>query len=121
MARDLQSRLNAAAAALGPDKPPAKAPGGGTSYSQIPGVPNSKPYGDRPSQAVAGLDYDYKSKDLYVTYTTGSKYRYSSVPQDVYMGFATASSKGYFVNNVIKPGYSCKFISGNRKRAVSCP
>ncbi len=121
MARDLQSRLNAAVEALGPSGPRQGAAGGGTSYSQIPGVSGSKPYGERPSQAVADLDYDYKGGSLYVTYTNGYKYRYSGVPQQTYMEFATASSKGAYVNNVIKPGYSCKYISGNRKRAVSCP
>ncbi len=105
MAKDLQSRLNAAAEALGPEKPPAKAPGGGTSYSAIPGVEGSRPYAERASQAVADLGYDYKGGNLCVTFTSGGRYMYMGVPQSVYMAFATASSKGAFVNKVIKSTY----------------
>ncbi len=118
MAKNLQSRLNAAAEALGPSKMEA----GGTSLSHIPGKPYTRPYAPRASQAVADLSYDSKSQNLFVTYTNGYKYRYSGVSSDTYYDFATTTSKGHFVNETIKKGgYQCQYISGNRKRAVSCP
>ncbi len=118
MAKDLQSRLNAAAEALGPSKMEA----GGTSLSHIPGKPFTRPYAPRASQAVAALDYDSKTQDLFVTYTSGGKYRYSGVSSDTYYDFATTTSKGHFVNETIKKGgYQCQYIGGGkRKRAVSC-
>jgi hypothetical protein len=134
--RDIAADLSRAAAALGPQSRagrlreaaralgPAQRPGPNEqptiSWSRVPGQPGTKPYGiaepdvkmpgGRLSQAVASLGYDYKTKELYVTYQgkegkKGGSYIYHNVPNKVYVEFATASSKGWFVNRRIKGTY----------------
>jgi len=98
-------QLQQAARGLGPEQVVSEGPEGGTSWSRVPGQPGSTPYFDRPSQAVAELGYDYNNKDLTVTYTSGGRYVYHGVSMPDYTGFETASSKGFYVNKVIKPKY----------------
>ena len=95
--------MRQAARGLGPEQVVSEKPG--ISWSRVPGQPSTGPYQDRPSQAVAEMGYDYNRKDLTVTYTSGGRYVYHGVSMADYTGFQTASSKGFFVNKVIKPKY----------------
>ena len=47
------------------------------------------------------------SRVLEVEYVAGATYQYLDVPQDIYLAFLRAESKGRFLNAVIKPNYEC--------------
>ena len=98
-------QLRQAARGLGPEQVVSEAEGGGTSWSRVPGEPSTTHYLYRPSRAVSNLGYYYNNKDLTVTYTSGGRYVYHGVSQTDYTAFQTSSSKGFFVNKVIKPKY----------------
>ena len=52
------------------------------------------------SSNIKSIDYD--GTDLIVEYKSGSKYKYSNVPNDLFESFKTAESKGRFMNSEIK-------------------
>ena len=47
----------------------------------------------------------YNEGNLYVKFHSGSTYQYSNVPEDVYVQFCNAESKGKFLNANIKEIY----------------
>jgi len=57
------------------------------------------------SSNVSSVGYDPGSKTLEVEYNNGEVYQYDGVPQDRYEELMAATSKGRFLNAVIKPYY----------------
>ncbi len=59
------------------------------------------------SSAIASIGYEESSGTLEIEFRTGTVYRYENVPENVYQGLVTASSKGlYFDQHVRDAGYS---------------
>ena len=55
------------------------------------------------STAVKGFTWNPRTKSLFLIFTSGNKeYEYPNVPEDVVEDFENASSKGRFVNRVLK-------------------
>lgn len=60
------------------------------------------------STAVKGFTWNPKTHSLFLTFTKGKKeYEYPDVPESIVEDFENASSKGRFVNRVLKE-YSAK-------------
>jgi hypothetical protein len=57
------------------------------------------------SSNVAAIGYDEIAEDIYVEFMESGMYVYERVPLPVWQDFEVASSKGGFVNNVLKRGY----------------
>jgi hypothetical protein len=59
------------------------------------------------SSAIASIGYEKSSSTLEIEFITGTVYQYENVPENVYQGLITASSKGlYFDQHVRDAGYS---------------
>ena len=56
------------------------------------------------SSNVAAIGY--LRPDLYVRFHGGGEYRYSNVPEAVYLDFMAADSKGHFLSERIKGKYA---------------
>lgn len=54
------------------------------------------------SRAIEAAEYDVNGKRLTVFFKNGSIYNYSDVPLRVYKDFRSSTSKGGFLNNVLK-------------------
>lgn len=61
------------------------------------------------SSNIADVAHD--GENLEVTFRNGSRYRYSGVSAEVFDEFLGSESKGRFLNQVIKGGYSGKRIT----------
>ena len=57
------------------------------------------------SSNIASMGYDPTTQTLEVEFHNGNIYQYFDVPQHVYDGLLTASSKGQYLNQNIKLGY----------------
>ena len=57
------------------------------------------------STSVVAVGYDEQDHALYVEFVDGDTYVYSLVPRSTFEGLMKASSKGTFVNQVVKPRY----------------
>jgi hypothetical protein len=55
------------------------------------------------SSAVAAIGYDEQAQEAYVRFVGGATYAYSRVSPTLWEFFRTASSKGRFVNLILKP------------------
>lgn len=68
------------------------------------------------SSNVNSIGYDKDSSTLDVEFKGGAVYRYSGVPEDVYIGLRNAPSKGSYLAKYIKSGgYPYEMISKPRK------
>jgi hypothetical protein len=54
------------------------------------------------STCITFVDYDFDRQTLRLQYSTGAWYSYRGVPPYVYVGLMQASSKGRYVNSVVK-------------------
>lgn len=63
-----------------------------------------------PSSVVAAFKYNPAHHILRITYVSGKVYDYKNVPETVYNEMKEASSKGTFLNNVIKRNYAFKKV-----------
>ena len=59
------------------------------------------------SSSVASLGYDAAARTFEVEFTNGAVSQYFDVPLAVYDAFATAESKGRFLNDAIRDSYTC--------------
>ena len=59
------------------------------------------------SSSVAAVGYSVQAHKLVIHYVRGGRYRYVDVPPEVHRLLMEATSKGRFVNRVIKPAYMC--------------
>lgn len=57
------------------------------------------------SSNIRSVGYDQQSAVLEVEFTSGDVYQYFNVPEHLYRGLMSASSKGQFLNDNIKYGY----------------
>jgi hypothetical protein len=58
------------------------------------------------SSNVEEIGYDADAEEVWVRFRNGGRlYKYSNVPPVVWDEFRVASSKGTFVNRVLKPSY----------------
>jgi len=64
------------------------------------------------SSNLSSVGYDTKSRTLEVEFLNGSVYQYSNVPNVLYNGLISASSKGQYFDRMIKKGgYICRRIA----------
>jgi hypothetical protein len=62
------------------------------------------------SAGVVAVGYDDQASSLYVEFVGGDTYVYSLVPRSTFERLMAASSKGTFVNKVVKPRYPCRRV-----------
>ncbi len=60
------------------------------------------------SSAVAAIGYDAVAQEAHVEFIESGVYVYERVPPPVWRAFQAADSKGGFVNEVLKPYFSCR-------------
>ena len=58
------------------------------------------------SSNIAAIGYSAVCRVLQVDFLTGRRYRYNNVPSQVFDGFLAASSKGRFLNSIIKSEFA---------------
>jgi hypothetical protein len=68
------------------------------------------------SSMISAVGYDEAGEILEVVFNSGSIYRYSGVPKDVYEGLLAADSKGSFMHNNILDVYPYTRPSSRRRR-----
>lgn len=61
------------------------------------------------SSNIAAIGYNSVCRVLQVDFLTGKRYRYQDVPTQVFDGFLAASSKGRYLNSVIKSEFAFDF------------
>lgn len=57
------------------------------------------------STHIAQVTYDSDTRDMNITFSDGSEYRYMSVPVGVFQGIQNAPSAGSYFHRVIKDRY----------------
>jgi len=62
------------------------------------------------SSALSNVGYDIPSKTLYVEFTSGSIYRYASVPAKVILAMLLSSSVGKYFSSYIRTVYEFKEV-----------
>jgi KTSC domain len=60
------------------------------------------------SRAVTAIGYDRQAEEAYVRFVGGGTYAYGRVSPTLWEYFRTATSKGRFVNLVLKPRHPCR-------------
>ena len=63
-----------------------------------------------PSSVIRRFVYDPSQEKLWVEFTTGRKYVYSDVPEEVANAFRSAFSKGVYFNTRIRDSFECREI-----------
>ena len=61
-----------------------------------------------PSTVIYRFNYQPAAGELEVIFTTGRRYLYAKVPQEVADAFRGAFSKGAFFNRYIRDRYPCR-------------
>ena len=64
-----------------------------------------------PSNVIRRFVYDEMEQNLWVEFTTGRKYVYLDVPQEVADAFRQAFSKGAYFNTRIRDRFACREIA----------
>ncbi len=64
------------------------------------------------SSWIAAIGYDEHAEEAYVRLIAGGLYAYEGVPSALWRAFATAASKGTFVNELLKPGCPYRKLAG---------
>jgi hypothetical protein len=67
------------------------------------------------SSLMTDVQYDEKTRELDIRFTSGKTYRYFDVPKKVYSGLLRAKSKGEFFNEEIKEIYQYAEMRGRRR------
>jgi len=57
------------------------------------------------STAIQAINYDPKTRQLWVTFHGGNTYKYYDVPRGVYESFLKAESQGLYFNGYIRDRY----------------
>jgi KTSC domain len=63
-----------------------------------------------PSTVIRRFVYDPSEQKLWVEFTTGRKYVYSDMPEEVANAFRSAFSKGVYFNTRIRDCFACREI-----------
>ena len=61
-----------------------------------------------PSTVIQSFDYLPEAKELLITFTTGRRYLYANVEEDVVEWLAASTSKGRFFNERIRDRYDSR-------------
>ncbi len=64
-----------------------------------------------PSSVIANMHYDNAASTLRVVFISGDVYEYRKVPVTVYNDMKASTSKGVYLNRMIKPNYSYRKVS----------
>ena len=64
-----------------------------------------------PSSVILTAHYDKDAQILKVIFRSGAVYHYYEVPEEVYLLYSKAKSKGTFLNNFIKGNFEFEKIS----------
>jgi hypothetical protein len=64
------------------------------------------------SRAIRAVDYDAVSRTLFVVFTSGARYAYSDVPQEVFHGFLRAESKGTYFAERVRDAFPTQRMQG---------
>lgn len=64
-----------------------------------------------PSTVVDSFYYDMDSLVLRVTFRSGAIYLYHDVPEDIYLEFKQAKSKGTYLNQFIKGNFEFERVN----------
>lgn len=64
-----------------------------------------------PSSVIATVHYDKASQVLKVIFRSGAVYQYYEVPEEVYLLYMKARSKGTFLNKFIKGNFEFEKIA----------
>jgi lysyl-tRNA synthetase class 2 len=64
-----------------------------------------------PSTVIRSFEYRPESRELEVTFTTGRRYIYSDVPQEVAAALRASRTKGIYFNKQIRPNYHYREMS----------
>jgi KTSC domain-containing protein len=60
----------------------------------------------KPSSNIGECTYDSESQDLTIAFKNGASYRYTNVPQSVWMGLQNSASLGEYFARQIKNRYT---------------
>ena len=64
-----------------------------------------------PSTVIRKFGYDPATCELHVEFTTGRRYVYLDVPQEIADAFRSAFAKGIFFNRHVRNRYVCREIT----------
>ncbi len=64
-----------------------------------------------PSTAIRALAYDADTRELWVTFVSGRRYRYADVLPGIFEAFRDAPSRGAFFNHEIRDRYAFSELS----------
>lgn len=59
------------------------------------------------SSAIRAVGYDPTTHRMKITFTEGKTYDFCSVPEHIFSGLLSASSKGTYYNDHIRDRYQC--------------
>jgi KTSC domain len=63
------------------------------------------------SEAIAKFAYDLTTRSLVIFFKSGSVYEYPSVPQEIFEGLRSASSKGQYFHRSIRQQFAGRVLS----------
>jgi len=63
------------------------------------------------STTVREAWYYPENKELIVEFTTGKRYSYAGVPEEIWNGFISAASAGVYLSNKVKGQYPYKLVT----------
>jgi hypothetical protein len=59
-----------------------------------------------PSTVIDLFNYDHRTATLRIVFRSGNVYAYKSVPEEIYVQFKQADSKGKYFNQAIRNHYT---------------
>lgn len=59
------------------------------------------------SSAIDAVGYDKDRRQLFIKFKQGDTYNFCRVPESIYQGLMSASSKGSYYDNFIKDKFDC--------------
>lgn len=59
------------------------------------------------STAISAVGYDKITQQMRITFKQGDTYNFCRVPESVFLGLMSASSKGRYYDAIIKDRYDC--------------
>lgn len=62
------------------------------------------------SSAIREVRYNFESQSFFITFQRGKEYMYPDVPEHVFAGFMSASSKGKFLHKFIRDQYNATAV-----------
>ena len=62
------------------------------------------------STRIKSAEYNDSTEILTIEFVKGGRYKYFSVPEEVYKGIISSKSPGNYLDTVIKPKYLCKKV-----------